>query len=268
MQKIFIEDERLQALATTGLSPFHISGDFTSLVQNTAEQFRFFAEEPLSYKKQWSVDDGQADPDNGFIIRAGETKDDNSTYDEKTVLHYRPHLRGSLEKRGVDTHKHFALLVYLDNLLRYCVEAGIAISRRLDELFPHEHFHLADQVAASNEHVIRLLHYPAVSNLEVKKVEDPMADVHLDRDYLTLSVYESQPGFSAGDSLEYDHNYQLDSLLAFFGIKAEMHTQGKLRAVKHYVRRLTANDRIAIVAFIHIPIPQAAVMEWKKKNNK
>lgn len=264
MQKIFIEEERLQAFVAQGYAPFRISGNFTSLIQNTAEQFELFADEPIAYKKLWSIDAGKPDPDNGFIVRQGEAKEDRTTHDEKTVLHFRPHLPAALNELGVDTHKHSALLKYLEKLLAYSIEAGIDISRRLDTYFGAENFDLAERVKQSNEHVIRLLHYPPTSALQVKKSEDPMAAAHLDRDYLTLCEYESQPGLSAGADLEYQHQYQADSLLAFFGIKAEMQTDGKLRAVKHDVKRLNADGRIAIVAFIHIPIPQEAVIEWKK----
>ena len=186
--------------------------------------------------------DTTSEPDNGLSERG--VKDQK---DPKFFFHYRHCLVDQLIQAGVNLEPHQKFLQGARILCSDLVKLAEDVLMSLDEELPGYDF-LARLMQRPEQlrYTLRFLYY--------KPGYEKMAELHDDRGGLTFAVAESRPG------LYFENDNQLylpdeNQILAFNGLKAELHTSGALKSMRHYVKNLVFNEpRWAIVFFIHYHI--------------
>jgi isopenicillin N synthase-like dioxygenase len=217
---------------------------------------RFIAESP-DFKKTWTIPSKSKEgPDNGYVPREGEVCD-GKAYDLKEFFHYRPYLPMLLEEQGVDFTPYRDWLLACDALYRSCRRHAFTVAHDWNEIVPGENFcDLMQNPYAECRHVLRLLSYTQAPSLNTE-----LGKMHVDRNFLTLHVWENIPGLEVKQSDGSIHQYTAvpGKILVFPGKKAHAFTQGTLRGLPHGIvgRELTdtAPKRQSIVSFWHIDCP-------------
>lgn len=216
--------------------------DTRGTIPNIIEGFQDLIRLPESERKLWEfsfTDDGSDTPDSGLIEKRVEDGKDPKFY-----FHYRPIVTHQLAIRDVPFQKHFQLLQQCDDLYHRLKQTSEQIIQELDEEMPECEF--LQRLYARPEHLrhtLRLLWY--------KPGYETMAKEHHDRSSLTLAVAESRPGlyFTKDHAL---YHPSPGRILAFNGIKSEIHTNGSLESMAHYVKNEELEqERWAIVFFTH-----------------
>lgn len=211
------------------------------LVEQIIPDFIRLTKEPLAYRKLWEFDISENDdPDDGLIQRNGKKGKDVKFY-----FHYRPHLRAMLILRGVDTSGYEDFLINCDRLYEACAKNTGKILRDLDaNMIPS--YNLVSRLhrrEMMKRYFLRLLYYPAVRKI--------VAGKHPDQSFLTTHVAESHKGLMLGDD-KAPYKASLDSQMCFTGMRAEIITKGKIKAVRHFVKAFSKESRWSVVFFNHL----------------
>lgn len=186
--------------------------------------------------------DTTSEPDNGLSERGV-----NDGKDHKFFFHYRNCLIEQLIGAGINIEPHQEFFKSAQRLYNSLASYAEDVLINLDKQLPGYDFHerlIAREVQL--RHVLRLLYY--------EPNHENMARIHDDRDGITFAVAESRPGLLfENENILYTPAE--NKILVFNGLKAELHTDGKLKSMRHYVKNLVLHEpRWAIVFFTHYHI--------------
>jgi hypothetical protein len=200
--------------------------------------------ESKKYINSWRLDLSQnGKADDGIIVRKGKH------YDDKTFFHFRPSLTGQLSRRNVNFERYFSLIEHATRDYHICKEHMLALGAAIDREAPGFHFYERLRAAeAQNESVYRILWYRSVG----KKLGDILAKEHTDRSCITYHLWDRTAGFRYGEDKLY-HLSEPDTILAFWGDKAKIVTNGHAEPLLHDVVNCvqTETPRMASVFFGH-----------------
>lgn len=200
---------------------------------------------PKEVRARWLFNlkgDTTSEPDSGLSERG---VDDGK--DHKFFFHFRPCLMDQLHGAGLNLEPHLEFLNTAHELYKRLGKKAEEVLSDMDTQLPGYDFY--DRLMEREpelRYTLRFLYY--------KPGHEEMAQLHDDRSSLTFAVAESRPGLY----FQNENNLYMpkeDQILAFNGLKAELHTNGKLKSMRHYVRNLVFSEsRWAIVFFIHYRI--------------
>lgn len=226
------------------------------LATRTAELialYQEFLEQPIERLRRFTVyvnREGNREPDDGYIRKAGEQRvsgDEYDTADHKIYFHYRPdlltllprdiHIRLSPLERQFIEKCHDAYL--------FGVISKLMLARELDRLFPQFRFYdLVASRRAMSLHVLRVLSYdpPREENATVGKR-------HFDRDWVTSQIFQSEEGLHLIDPISGEDiscGTRDDAIIFFCGDKMSLATGGTINFAEYQTtgKRLITGGRI------------------------
>lgn len=223
--------------------PFNDGG----VIDKVATDWLAFSRAGTETLKAWEFDyHRNGDPDDGVIIR------DDPAYDRKLFFHYRDRLWPLLASRDIDPGGQY-------DLLGYCGELSTRVLRQICQLATdidaHLQLGLVGKMHASNEHVLRLLHYRRAPHGSI------IAREHVDRCCITAHIAESHPRLELYLNGAWTH-YPVErgTLLLFSSAKLQALCPGAPRAIPHRViahdptNAGTAVERWSMVYFSHVDL--------------
>lgn len=192
----------------------------------------------------------------GLMHRTGAESPDGTFYDRKVLLHTPAFGRLGLILRRhnpIFLSKHGELIDH-DRLFHlWCQKQMVEFASALDKQ-ARGVLNLATKVGIEDDR-LRKLAYTGLRHPQ----SDEIGLAHYDKCGLTLALYESAPGLEfLIDGRWVPISSQPGRPVIFAGLKLEQLTHGRVKAVKHRVRRVTEKQynervlRIAIVFFAHI----------------
>lgn len=249
----------------------------TPLRERTAELLRLyqeFLEQPVERQRRFTIfvnREGNKEPDDGYIRKAGERRGSGDEYDatdRKTYFHYRPDILTLLPR-----DMHICLSPLERRFLEKCHDAylfgaiaKLMLAREIDRMFPEFRFYeLVSSRRAMALHVLRLLSYdpPRDESGEVGKR-------HFDRDWVTSQLFQSEEGLHLIDPITHEDivcGSRDDGVVFFCGDKMPLATGGaidhaeyqktgrrvirggRIPRVEHYAASAATGDRRRAVIF-------------------
>jgi isopenicillin N synthase-like dioxygenase len=208
-----------------------------------------FLSTPDTRKQEWTISTKDVEGvDNGYVSKNG------GMFDFKEYFHYRPHLPALLDQQGVNPDPHRQWLVHCDVLFRTCRKLAGLVAEELNKIMPGHRFEsMMEHPFAECHHVLRLLSYtePPIRGKQLAKF-------HVDRNFLTLHVWENVPGLGVTqlDGIQFDYAATDGSILTFPSAKAQILTEGVIPGRPHGVVGREEGDvlkkRQSIVFFAHV----------------
>lgn len=238
------------------------------MIKESDLAWRAFCAQPTSQKQRSIValenDDPSEGPDNGYVPKGQYLPFDTPAQrakqeqDNKQFWHYRPLVPRILRARKYHGETEERLCNATAILYRALEIDLIKFGAALDHVFPG--FAIADGLKAKQHpdpfgHVLRLLLYK-----DVEAPGEELARGHTDRDAITLHVADSRPGLVVylRDGKQFQVPTLPDTLIAFFGKRMSVRTNGALRALNHRVISpselgVPADRRTCTVFFSQVP---------------
>ena len=226
--------------------PLRISNRVTGAIRC----FNRFLAEPDEYRNQWDL--WETEPDGRDITDIGyKDKGAKPGEDAKHIFHWTPDPERLLVARGVDFTRHEYFLGYGRNIFTICWREYVDLLRALDHVMPGYDFHERVRHPRAKEgSILRFLRYKDTT-------KEVIAKGHTDKNLITFHLADSHPGLRLGHA----GNLYLtspDRALVFFGDKMEKITDGKIKALWHYVTDERAprdkSLRWAMIFFGHVPL--------------
>lgn len=235
----------VNSLIHTGFMEVPIPG-ITDGIENLISGFTHLIESTKQNREVWKfwLPESQSDePDSGLIEKRIE-----DGKDPKFIFHYRPFLIEQLNEAGVDCTPHLPFLQQAHKMYSKLEELTAKTLIRLDHILPGNDFleNLYRLHPEYRRHVLRLLYY--------KPGYGTMAKTHDDKSFLTHHVADSRSGLHFLEDRKL-YTVKKDTVLTFTGLKAQLHTMGRLKSMPHYVlNEKLSEPRWAVVFFSHIKV--------------
>ena len=239
----------IQELVTHGAVQIPLR--ITHLVPGAIRGFNAFLEKPYEYRRGWDLwieDERRRDvQDIGYKDKGAEPGED-----AKHIFHWTVQLeRLLIEERGVDINDHADFLGYARSIFTICYREFRYIAEALDYVMPEGRFlERASDPAAKRQSILRFVRYKDVNR-------DVIGKGHTDKNLISLHLADSHPG------LRLEKHGQLyatspDVALVFPGDKMDVITNGRIKALYHYVtdQRKPGDKtlRWVMVFFGHVPL--------------
>jgi hypothetical protein len=232
-----------------------------------ASWFMRLLDEPRETLERWeNLEPGpRDDPETGLLRRYGQEKHvGTGTYDRKNTFHFRMSIRKLLAERGGEPCVYETWLALCESLLKESIDAILHFTEELDRQLPGYHFSgqlpegWDETQPAWNRHALRINQYLRVE-------ADELAQVHNDRSFISFHLADSAPGLEGmvGNTMQ-PFRVEPGTALIFAGTKAELMTEGRIRAWRHRVRNYKSERlRWSGICFAHtntaIPYCEKAV---------
>lgn len=238
-----------------GMIPRTLLGDWGDFVTSPGDEKKYF------------VIPNQVEPDHGYVKRIGEVRpkeewddpDIPKLYDPKDFFHWSPQIMQDIVLQNSQNQgfgrvfkKHHRMMSRCGGLYKICFEKCLEVGREIELAYGTPVVEGIWEGHSLGLHKLRLLYY-----LCADTGQEPAAQ-HLDKDFLTIQVIETNPGFYYIDprtGLRVSYTSRPGKNLIFPGRKAQM-ICGLLplpHGVQEEVALSSGCIRMSIVFFCHTP---------------
>lgn len=234
----------------------------SSTVKDAMLGFEKFLRYNTTERKKWTFGvDRVVNPQIGYVPREEAINPmTQRPYDFKDIFHFDPSLPDRANERGLAVAEWMDWFNVLEILYRQGVDFCQKIVSDLDVTYPD--LAIREKVAnvGVHNHLLRLLHY----HMKVGET-GVLGRGHKDEWLFTVNFGENIPGLRVGkkdDALPITRDE--DTVILYPGKKAELLTQGDLKALYHDVANLqrekNSKDRFSVTFFFDADMPESHIM--------
>ncbi|QQS60446.1 hypothetical protein IPN41_00490 [Candidatus Falkowbacteria bacterium] len=250
------------------IATFSVADQVTCLIKKITGQWRKFVEEPIDYKRQFTLG---KDGCRGWRQGTRKEKKDARSNDGQELFHFHKDYVSRLESKKIDYSKYSKLFLDLGDLYQISVEASLQIAGLLDKRLPGRE--IKRQIKKCNTknkswHMIRLLYCPK-NNLTVNEQQySADTNAHFNRNAWTFSFIGTAPALRLGLHLEKEYEHQEGRVIFFAGAKLEKQTARTIDMVRNSVVVEKSKARTVLDFFAHTALSEKITQLYVNKREK